>query len=249
MINIKSVTEIAKMQKAGEITAIAHRAVADAICEGITTFELDRIAYEVIKSHGATPSFLNYNGFPKSICTSVNDVVIHGIPSKNTVLKNGDIIGIDIGVYYDGYHGDSAATHGVGQISEQAARLIETAEKSFYEGISHAREGERVGDISAAIQRYVEGMGFSVVRDFVGHGLGTMLHESPEVPNYGESGRGARLIAGMTIAVEPMINAGLSEVRVGIDGWTVTTADGSLSAHFEHSIAITKNEPLLLTVL
>lgn len=248
MVNIKSVSEIAKMQKAGEIVALAFAAIGDAICDGVTTEELDRIAYNVILSKGAVPSFLNYNGFPKSICASINNVVIHGIPSKDTVLKNGDIIGVDIGAYYNGYHGDRAVTYGVGEISETAKHLIAAAEKGFYEGISYARDGQRVSDISSAIQRYIEGQGFSVVKDFVGHGVGANLHESPEVPNYGEPGRGVRLYSGMTIAVEPMINAGRSEVRVAKDGWTVTTIDGSLSAHFEHSIAITKNEPLLLTV-
>lgn len=248
MVNIKSASEIVKMQKSGEIVALAHRAIGEAISDGITTEDLDKIAYNVILSKGAEPSFLNYNGFPKSICASVNNVVIHGIPSKNVVLKNGDIIGVDIGAYFNGYHGDRAVTYGVGEISENARRLIDAAEKAFYEGISYAREGQRISDISAAVQRYVEAQGFSVVRDFVGHGLGTSLHESPEVPNYGEPGRGIRLFSGMTIAVEPMINSGKSGVSIAKDGWTVTTVDGSLSAHFEHSIAITKNEPLILTV-
>lgn len=248
MISIKSAAEIAKMQKAGEIVALAHKAVSQAICEGVSTEHLDRIAYKAITSRGATPSFLNYNGYPKSICASVNNIVIHGIPSDAVILKEGDIIGIDIGAYYDGYHADSAMTHGVGKISEAAKRLIKAAEEAFYEGIKNAREGGRVSDISAAIQRYVEGKGFSVVKDFVGHGVGSQLHESPEVPNYGLPGRGQRLYKGMTLAIEPMINAGDGGVRVLKDGWTVTTVDGSLSAHYEHSIAVTGNEPLILTV-
>ncbi len=249
MINIKSASEIVKMQKAGEIVALAFRAIDEAISDGITTEELDKIASEVIKSKGAVPSFLNYNGFPKSICSSVNDVVIHGIPSKDVVLKNGDIVGIDIGAYFDGYHGDRAVTYGVGKISEEAQRLISAAENAFYQGISFAREGQRISDVSSAIEKHVQSCGFSVVKDFVGHGLGSSLHEPPEVPNYGQAGRGTRLYAGMTIAVEPMINAGGTEVRIAKDGWTVRTVDGSLSAHFEHSIAVTKNEPLLLTVV
>lgn len=248
MISIKSASEIAKMQKAGEIVALAHRAVKDAICDGITTEDLDRIVYELITSKGAVPSFLNYNGFSKSICASVNDVVIHGIPSKDIVLKNGDIISVDIGACYDGYHGDSAATYGVGEISPLAQRLIDTAKESFYRGIEFAREGNRISDVSAAIQQCVESQGFSVVTEFVGHGVGSKLHEPPQVPNYGVPKRGVRLYAGMTLAVEPMINAGKSHVKILGDGWTVKTVDGSLSAHFEHSIAITKGEPLLLTV-
>ncbi|MDR0405207.1 MAG: type I methionyl aminopeptidase [Clostridiales bacterium] len=247
MVIIKSSAEIVKMRKAGEIVALAFAAVKDAVRDGVTTGELNRIAHEVITSRGAVPSFLRYNGFPKSICASVNEVVIHGIPSEKTVLKNGDVISVDIGAYYDGYHGDRAVTFGVGDISDGAKRLIQTAEDAFWAGISHAREGERVSDISAAVQQTVESRGFSVVRDFVGHGVGSSLHESPEVPNYGQPGRGVRLYQGMTIAVEPMISAGRSEVRIGSDGWTVTTVDGSLSAHFEHSVAVTANEPLLLT--
>ncbi len=248
MISIKSAKEIAKLQRAGEITAFAHRMVADAVCVGVSTDELDRVAYKAITSKGAVPSFLHYNGFPKSICASVNNVVIHGIPSKSIVLCEGDIISVDIGAYFDGYHGDSAMTHGVGKVSKLAQDLMNAAEGSFYAGMGAAREGFRVSDVSEAIERYVEGCGFSVVRDFVGHGIGTALHEKPEVPNYGRGGKGPRLYSGMTLAVEPMINAGSHEVKVAKDGWTVTTLDGSLSAHFEHSIAITHGEPLLLTV-
>ncbi|MCK9478772.1 MAG: type I methionyl aminopeptidase [Firmicutes bacterium] len=248
MITIKSAKEIAKMQKAGEIVALAHNAVSKAICAGISTEELDSIAHDVIVSKGATPSFLGYGGFPKSICASINNVVIHGIPSKDIALKEGDIISIDIGAYYDGYHGDSAATYGVGEITDTAKLLIETAKKAFYAGVENARQGQRMGDVSAAIQQYVEKKGFSIVRDFVGHGIGKALHEQPEVPNFGTAGTGHRLYPGMTIAVEPMINAGGWEVKVEKDGWTVVTIDGSLSAHYEHSIAVTHGEPLLLTV-
>lgn len=248
MINIKSAREIAKMQKAGEIVAFAHRAVSNAICAGISTKELDAVAHNAIVSKGATPSFLGYNGFPKSICASINNVVIHGIPSESAVLKEGDIISIDIGAYYDGYHGDSAATYGVGEITDTAKLLIDTAKKAFFAGIKNARQGQRISDISSAVQQYVEEKGFSVVRDFVGHGIGTALHEQPEVPNFGAAGKGQRLCAGMTLAVEPMINAGRPEVRIKNDGWTVVTIDGSLSAHYEHSIAVTCAEPLLLTV-
>ena len=235
------------MQKAGEIVALAHKAIQNAICDGITTNELDQIADQLIRSKGAIPSFKNYNGFPKSICASVNDVIIHGIPSEEC-LKNGDIIGVDIGAYYDGFHGDAAITFGVGEISDEAKRLIQVTENCFFEGMKFAIEGKRVSDISSAIQKYVEEQGFSVVREFVGHGVGSALHEEPEVPNYGIPGRGARLCAGMTLAVEPMINLGSRGINVMKDGWTVKTADGSLSAHFEHSIAITKKQPLLLTV-
>lgn len=247
MINIKSEAQITKMRKAGEITALTHRLMKETISDGITTQEIDRIADEFIRSKGAIPSFKNYNGFPGSICTSVNDTVIHGIPGKLR-LKDGDIIGVDIGALLDGYHGDQAVTYPVGNVSEEAKRLLKAAEDGFFEGIKHAVEGNRVSDISAAIQQYVEAQGFSIVREFVGHGLGQRLHEDPEVPNYGRPGKGPRLYRGMTIAVEPMINAGKKEVYMLDDGWTVVTADGSLSAHFEHSIAITKGQPILLTV-
>lgn len=235
------------MRKAGELTALTHRLVAENICDGITTGELDRIAYEFIKSKGATPSFLNYGGFPKSLCISINDVVIHGIPG-NTVIKNGDIVSVDAGVCYKGYHGDQAATYPCGKISDEAQRLIDVTKQSFFEGIKNACEGNRVSDISCAVQAYVEQNGFSVVRDYVGHGVGRQLHEEPEVPNYGKPRKGVRLYKGMTIAVEPMVNQGAFDVIRLSDGWTVKTADGSLSAHYENTIAITKNEPIILTV-
>ena len=247
MINIKSVHEIDKMKKAGELTALTHRLVEENICDGITPGELDRIAYEFIKSKGAVPSFLNYAGYPKSLCISVNDVVIHGIPGKQ-VIKNGDIVSVDIGVLYGGYHGDQAATYPVGDISPEAQRLIDVTKQSFFEGIKNAHEGCRISDISHAVQQYVEENGFSVVRDYVGHGVGRNLHEEPEVPNYGHPGKGVRLYSGMTIAVEPMVNQGGKEVYRLRDGWTVKTADGSLSAHYENTIAITKKGPVILTV-
>lgn len=247
MITIKSASQIDKMKKAGEVVALTHELMRKNICDGVTTKELDRIAEEFIRSKGAIPSFKNYNGYPASICASINDVVIHGIPD-NTRLKNGDIIGIDIGAFIDGYHGDSANTYGVGDISEQAADLIDAAKRGFEEGIKMAVAGNRVGDISAAIQHYVEGRGYSIVREFVGHGVGAQMHEEPEVPNYGRVGHGPRLCSGMTLAVEPMINAGKRNVVMLDDEWTIVTEDGSLSAHYEHSIAITKDEPILLTI-
>lgn len=247
MITIKSASQIDKMKKAGEIVALTHELMRKNICDGVTTKELDRIAEEFIRSKGAIPSFKNYNGYPASICTSVNDEVIHGIPG-NTRLKNGDIIGIDIGAYIDGYHGDSANTYGVGDISQQAADLIDAAKGGFEAGIQKAVAGNRIGDISSAIQQYVEARGYSIVREFVGHGVGAQMHEEPEVPNYGRAGHGPRLCSGMTLAVEPMINAGKRNVVMLDDEWTIVTEDGSLSAHYEHSIAITKDEPILLTV-
>ncbi|MBQ7075969.1 MAG: type I methionyl aminopeptidase [Clostridia bacterium] len=247
MISIKSVSEIDKMRKAGHLNALTHRLVAENICDGVTTEELDRLACEFIKSKGAVPSFLNYGGYPKSICISVNDVVIHGIPGKQ-IIKTGDIVSVDVGVYLDGYHSDSAATYPCGKVSEEAQRLIDVTKQSFYEGIKFAREGNRVSDISCGVQTYVEQNGFSVVTDYVGHGVGRNLHEDPEVPNFGKSGKGARLYSGMTLAVEPMVNAGTPDVKRLKDGWTVITADGKLSAHYEHTIAVTKGNPILLTV-
>lgn len=247
MISIKSVSEIDKMRKAGQLTALTHKLVEQNIHDGVTTKELDRIAYEFIKSKGAVPSFLNYSGYPKSICVSVNDVVIHGIPGDQ-IIKTGDIVSVDIGVYYGGYHGDQAATYPCGKVSAEAQKLIDVTKESFYKGIEFACEGNRISDISHAVQTYVEQNGFSVVTDYVGHGVGRNLHEDPEVPNYGKQGKGARLYSGMTLAVEPMVNVGKSNVKRLNDGWTVVTADGSLSAHYEHSIAITKNKPILLTV-
>ena len=247
MIKIKSTHEIKLMQEAGQITAAARAAVGALIAPGITTRELDNAARKVIEGYGAKPSFLGYNGFPASICCSINHQVIHGFPGKYK-LQEGDLVKIDVGANYMGYHGDCADTFAVGKITEEAQRLIEVTRQSFYEGIKLAREGQRVSDISHAIQKYVESNGFSVVRDYVGHGVGSELHEAPEVPNYGNPGRGARLVAGMTLAIEPMVNAGGYQVKTLRDGWTVETVDGSLSAHYENSILITKGDPVILTV-
>lgn len=247
MIKIKSTHEIKLMQEAGQIAAAARAAAGALVAPGITTRELDNAARKVIESFGAKPSFLGYNGFPASICCSINHQVIHGFPGKYK-LQEGDIVKIDVGANYMGYHGDCADTFAVGKITEEAQRLIEVTRQSFYEGIKLAREGQRVSDISHAVQEYVEKNGFSVVRDYVGHGVGSELHEAPEVPNYGNPGRGARLVAGMTLAIEPMVNAGGYQVKTLRDGWTVETVDGSLSAHYENSILITKGDPIILTV-
>ena len=247
MIKIKSTHEIKLMQEAGQIAAAARAAAGALVAPGITTRELDNAARKVIEGYGAKPSFLNYNGFPASICCSINHQVIHGFPGKYK-LQEGDLVKIDVGANYMGYHGDCADTFAVGKITEEAQRLIEVPRQSFYEGIKLAREGQRVSDISHAVQKYVEENGFSVVRDYVGHGVGSELHEAPEVPNYGNPGRGARLVAGMTLAIEPMVNAGGYQVKTLRDGWTVETVDGSLSAHYENSILITKGDPIILTV-
>lgn len=248
MISIKSEKEIELMRVAGRIVAETHEKLKEVIKPGITTRELDIIAEEYIKKNGALPAFKGYYGFPASICTSINEQVVHGIPGP-VVLKDGDIVGIDIGAIYEGYYGDAARTHGVGAISSDAQRLIKVTEESFFVGIEYAREGNRLSDISHAIQQYVESHGYSVVRDLVGHGIGRKMHEDPQVPNYGLAGRGPRLAAGMTIAVEPMVNQGKYAVKTLSDGWTVVTADGSLSAHYENTIVITKKAPELLTLL
>lgn len=247
MIIIKSKNEIDIMREAGKIVAGALEAIRKAIAPGITTAELDKIAEDYIRSKGAIPSFKGYQGFPASICASVNAQVIHGIPGP-TVLKEGDIISIDIGAIYNGYHGDAARTYPVGAVSPNALKLIKVTEESFYKGLEFAREGYRLSDISHAIQTYVEGHGYSVVKAFVGHGIGQQMHEDPQVPNFGRPGRGPRLRAGMTLAIEPMVNEGTDEVVTLDDHWTVVTKDGSLSAHYENTIAITSDEPIILTV-
>ena len=246
MITIKSPREIEAMRLAGKITAAARAYAGEMVKPGVTTQEIDKAVRQFIKQQGAVPSFLNYNGFPGSCCISVNDEVIHGIPGKR-VLKEGDIVSIDVGAYIGGYHGDCAATFACGEISDEAKRLIEVTEQSFYEGLRYAKEGYRVSDISAAVQRYVEKEGFSIVREYVGHGIGRNLHEAPEVPNYGEPGRGPRLLRGMTLAVEPMVNAGTAAIQNMSDGWTVKTKDGKYSAHYENTILITEGDPELLT--
>ena len=248
MITIKSNREIELMIEAGRITALAHRKVKEAIRTGISTLELDKIAEETIRACGATPSFKGYNGFPGSICASINNVVIHGIPKQNIILKDGDIISVDIGACYKGYHGDSAMTHGVGNVSEHRKRLMRVTKESLYKGLEMAKPGNRLSDISHAIESYVNAHGYSVVRDFTGHGVGRNLHEDPAIPNYGEAGHGPILKPGMTLAIEPMVNAGKHYVRILADDWTTVTADHSDSAHFEHSILITEDGYKILTV-
>lgn len=247
MIVLKNGRELKIMREACRISAEALKLAGNAVEPGVTTAELDRIAEKYILSQGAVPNFKNYNGYPATACISINNEVIHGIPSKKRVIKAGDIVSIDLGAKFEGYHGDNAATFACGDISEEAKRLMDTTRESLYEGIAAAVSGGRLGDIGAAIQQYVESRGYSVVRQFVGHGIGTQLHESPEVPNFGTHGRGIRLMPGMTLAIEPMINMGHYDVKVMPDGWTVLTKDGSLSAHFEHTIVITPDGPQILT--
>lgn len=247
MLICKSRSELAAMRQAGRIVAETHRLLAREIRPGITTAELDRIADRYIRSRQAVPSFKGYNDFPASICTSVNEQLVHGIPSTETVLKDGDIISIDIGAKFEGYHGDSAWTYAVGNISDTAANLLRVTEESLYAGLAEAKPGARLYTISHAIQKVVESAGFSVVQDYYGHGIGTELHEEPQIPNFGTPNRGPRLRAGMTLAIEPMVNVGKHDVRTLSDGWTVVTADGSLCAHFEHTIAITDDGFEILT--
>ena len=248
MIVLKTNRELSLMREACRISAGALRVAGEAVQPGVTTEEIDRIAYDYIIKQGAKPNFLNYNGFPATACISINDEVIHGIPSKKRVIKEGDIVSIDLGAVLDGYNGDNAATFAAGKISPEAERLINTTRESLYKGIEAAVAGGRIGDISSAVQTYCEERGFSVVRDFVGHGIGAKLHEDPSVPNYGTPGRGVRLLPGMTLAIEPMINMGGYEVRQLSDGWTIKTKDGGLSAHFEHTVAITADGPKILTL-
>lgn len=248
MIYIKSRQEIELMREAGKIVAEAHELVREAIKPGITTMELDEIVETHILSRGAIPAFKGYGGFPASTCTSVNHEVVHGIPGLKR-LEEGDILSVDIGALYKGYYGDSAKTHAIGRISPRAEELIAVTRQSFYEGIKFAKLGYRLSDISHAIQTYVESKGFSVVRNYVGHGIGTSMHEEPQIPNYGPPGKGPRLKEGMVLAIEPMINIGTYEVKVLSDGWTVVTLDGEYSAHYEHTVAITDGEPEILTLL
>ena len=246
MITLKSSHEIDLMRRAGKITAAARALAREMVKPGVTTQQIDEAVYQFIVSQGATPSFLHYNGFPASTCISVNDEVIHGIPGKR-VLREGDIVSVDVGAYIGGFHGDCAGTYPCGQVSDEAMRLIRVTQQSFFEGLKYAREGYRQSDIGAAVQAYVEANGFSVVREFVGHGIGRNLHESPEVPNYGNPGHGPRLLRGMTLAVEPMVNMGKAAIRQLSDGWTVKTADGKYAAHYENTILITAGDPELLT--
>ena len=247
MIIIKNSEQLALMKKAGQITAEALLVARDMIRPGITTKEIDKKMHDFIVRCDATPSFLGYGGFPGSACISINDEVIHGIPSDKKILKEGDIVKIDVGARYRGYNGDSARTFAVGKVSDEALRLISVTEGSFYEAMKYAKAGGRVGDIGFAVENFVISNGFSVVRDYVGHGVGKDLHEEPEVPNFGKAGRGARLYSGMTLAIEPMVNIGTHNVKVLSDRWTVKTLDGSLSAHYENSIAITESDPIVLT--
>lgn len=248
MVSLKTARELSLMKDACRISAEALRAAGEAVKPGISTLEIDTIVRQYIEKQGATPSFLGYGGFPASACISVNNVVIHGIPKPTTVLKDGDIVSIDTGACYRGYHGDNAYTFPCGSISAEAQRLLDATRESLYEGIKQATVGNRIGDIGSAVQRYVEARSYSVVRKYVGHGVGAKLHEDPNVPNYGTKGKGIRLLPGMTIAIEPMVNEGTHHTRVLGDKWTVVTVDGRLSAHFEHTIAITPDGPKILTL-
>lgn len=247
MISVKSKSELEKMRKAGIIAGNALHFGGRSIKVGMTTFELDKIIHDYIVKNGAKPSFLGYGGFPASACISINNQVIHGIPSKKVRIQEGDIVSIDVGAYIDGFHGDTAYTFAVGKISQEAQQLLKVTEESLYKGIEQAIVGNRIGDIGHAVQEHCEAYGYGVVRKFIGHGVGRQLHESPEVPNFGREGHGPRLVAGMTIAIEPMINAVGEDVKTLPDGWTVLTKSGSLSAHFEHSVAVTPDGPVILT--
>lgn len=247
-ISIKSAREIELMTEAGRILAIVHDELQKALQPGMTTKQIDRLGEELIRSYGCIPSFLNYNGYPASICVSINDEVVHGIPSDKRIIREGDIVSLDAGVIYKGYHSDAARTHAVGEISQQAKDLIRITEESFFEGIKYAKEGYHLFDISAAIGRYAKKHGYGVVEDLCGHGIGANLHEDPQIPNYEMNRRGVKLRKGMTLAIEPMINLGTWEVDWLDDDWTVVTRDGSLSAHYENTVLITEDEPILLTL-
>lgn len=248
MIVLKTKRELDLMREACRISANALKVAGEAVEPGVSTLEIDNIVRKYIQEQGATPSFLGYGGFPASACISVNNVVIHGIPSKKQILKSGDIVSVDVGAFIDGFHGDNAYTFACGDISAEARALLDATEECLYLGIKQAVAGNRIGDIGNAVQSYAEERSYSVVRDFVGHGVGAKLHEDPSVPNYGTAGRGVRLLPGMTIAIEPMITAGNYAVKVLDDDWTTVTVDGSLAAHFEHTIAITPNGPVIMTI-
>ncbi|MBE6839780.1 MAG: type I methionyl aminopeptidase [Ruminococcus sp.] len=247
MISIKSKTDLAKMRDAGRIAGQALQLAGESIKAGMTTLELDKIVHDYIISCNAKPSFLGYGGFPGSACISINNEVIHGIPRASKIIREGDIVSVDVGAFYEGFHGDTCATFPCGKISEEAKALLEITEASLYKGIEAAQVGARLGDVSHAVEEYCSSRGYGIVRNYCGHGIGRNLHEAPEVPNYGEAGKGPRLTAGMTICIEPMINAKGDGVKVQKDGWTVLTASGSLSAHFEHTIALTSDGPVILT--
>ena len=248
MVVLKTTRELSLMREACRISAGALKVAGEAVEPGVSTEEIDRIAYKYIKSQGAEPNFLNLYGFPATACISINDEVIHGIPSKKRILRQGDIVSIDLGAKLEGYNGDNAATFAVGDISDEAKRLIDTTRESLYKAIEAAVVGNKLGDIAWAVQGYCEERGYGVVREFTGHGIGKALHEDPSVPNYGKAGRGIRLLPGMTLAIEPMINQGTAAIKKLPDGWTIKTADGKLSAHFEHTVAITKDGPKILTL-
>lgn len=247
MIVLKTARELSLMREACRISAGALRVAGEAVRPGISTWEIDKIAYEYIKKQGAEPNFLNLYGFPATACISINDEVIHGIPSKTKILREGDIVSIDLGAKVNGFNGDNAATFACGKISDEAQRLMDATRESLYEAIKVAVVGNKIGDIASTVQSYCEQRGYSVVREYTGHGVGKELHEDPSVPNYGKAGRGVRLVAGMTLAIEPMINMGTAAIKVLPDGWTVKTRDAKLSAHFEHTIAITADGPVILT--
>lgn len=247
MIQIKNPEQISLMKKAGRITAEALLIAQENIREGISTYQLDKLIREHIEKCGARPSFLNYGGFPASACISINDEVIHGIPSKQRILKEGDIVKVDVGAFYQGFHGDSARTFPVGKVSAEAQKLIDVTKASFDEAIKMLRPGNRIGDVGHAVDSYVKQYGFSTVKKYIGHGVGRELHEQPDVPNFGTPGRGVRICTGMTVAIEPMINIGTDAVRELNDGWTVKTADGKLSAHYENTVAVLPDEVLILT--
>lgn len=249
MVSIKSQSEIALMREAGKLLAKVHEELKDALHPGMSTLDIDRLGEKIIRGYGCIPSFLNYNGFPASICVSVNDEVVHGIPSKDRILMEGDIVSLDAGLIYKGYHADAARTHGIGKISDEAAKLIEVTKQSFFEGIKMAKDGNHLHDISNAIGDYCESFGYGVVRDLVGHGIGKNLHEDPQIPNFHQRRRGIKLQKGMTLAIEPMVNAGTYEVAWLDDDWTVVSDDGSLSAHYENTVLITDGEPEIFTIL
>lgn len=246
---IKSQAEIASMQQAGRLTGETLDYIQGLIRPGVTTLELNNAADEFIRSRKGIPSFLNYNGFPRSVCISINEEVVHGIPNKKRVLQDGDIVSVDVGVEYDGWQGDAARTYLVGNVAPEVQELVKVTKECFFQGLAFCKVGYRLGDVAAAIQSHAESHGYGVVRDLIGHGIGRKLHEPPDVPNFGKAGHGVRLVAGMTIAIEPMINLGTWEVRVLEDGWTVVARDGKPSAHYENTVAITDGEPLVLTLL
>ena len=247
-VSIKTAQEIELMRETGHLLEKVHDGLIPYIKPGMSTKEIDRIGEDMIRSMGCIPNFLNYGGFPGSFCISLNDEVVHGIPSEDKIIQDGDLVKIDAGLIYKGYHSDAARTHAVGQISPEAQKLLDVTKQSFFEGIKMAKEGQHLHDISRAIEEYVTPYGYGIVRDLVGHGIGTALHEDPQIPNYAQKRRGVRLQAGMTLAIEPMINAGTWQVRFLRDGWTVVTKDGSLSAHYENTILVTDGEPEILTL-